>query len=155
MPENRHKKQTHTDRCLFSIKQTKPTQKCRRSREYTPRLRRTPRVLPLAQGVPQSEQQPVIPARLLFTLSASSRGKGLRFSRNVAAANFSTEPSRLTEIFLDKKFHLQVGLRRRGWSRQSRTSPQMKDSERSPSLRPQDNSGHPRTHDRPSLLQTT
>jgi hypothetical protein len=31
----------------------------------------------------------------------------------------------------------------------------MKDSERSPSLRPQDNSGHPRTHDRPSLLQTT
>ena len=103
MPENRHKKQTHTDRCLFSIKQTKPTQKCRRSREYTPRLRRTPRVLPLAQGVPQSEQQPVIPARLLFTLSASSRGKGLRFSRNVAAANFSTEPSRLTEIFLDKK----------------------------------------------------
>ena len=31
----------------------------------------------------------------------------------------------------------------------------MKDSERSPLLRPQDNSGHPRTHDRPSLLQTT
>ena len=31
----------------------------------------------------------------------------------------------------------------------------MKDSERSPSLRPQDNSGHPRTHNRPSLLQTT
>jgi hypothetical protein len=31
----------------------------------------------------------------------------------------------------------------------------VKDSERSPSLRPQDNSGHPRTHDRPSLLQTT
>jgi hypothetical protein len=31
----------------------------------------------------------------------------------------------------------------------------LKDSERSPSLRPQDNSGHPRTHDRPSLLQTT
>ena len=123
MPENRHKKQTHTDRCLFSIKQTKPTQKCRRSREYTPRLRRTPRVLPLAQGVPQSEQQPVIPARLLFTLSASSRGKGLCFSRNIAAANFSTEPSRLTEIFLDKKFHLQVGLRRRGWSRQSRDEP--------------------------------
>ena len=103
MPENRHKKQTHTDRCLFSIKQTKPTQKCRRLREYTPRLRRTPRVLPLAQGVPQSEQQPVIPARLLFTLSASSRGKGLCFSRNIAAANFSTEPSQLTEIFLDKK----------------------------------------------------
>ena len=128
MPENRHKKQTHTDRCLFSIKQTKPTQKCRWSREYTPRLRRTPRVLPLAQGfrntdgrgstlpapdgllesfpslqgVPQS-RQPVIPARLLFTLSASSRGKGLHFSRNVAAANFSTEPRRLTELFLDKK----------------------------------------------------
>jgi hypothetical protein len=31
----------------------------------------------------------------------------------------------------------------------------VKDSERSPSLRLQDNSGHPRTHDRPSLLQTT
>jgi hypothetical protein len=31
----------------------------------------------------------------------------------------------------------------------------MKDSERSPLLRPQDNSGHPRTHDRPSLMQTT
>ena len=103
MPENRHKKQTHTDRCLFSIKQTKTTQKCRRSREYTPRLRRTPRVLPLAQGIPQSEQQPVIPARLLFTLSASSRGTGLCVSQNVAAANFSTEPIRLTEIFLDKK----------------------------------------------------
>jgi hypothetical protein len=78
-------------------------QKYRWSREYTPRLRRTPRVLPLAQGVPQSEQQPVIPAHLLFTFSASSRGKGLCFSRNMAAANFSTEPSQLTEIFLDKK----------------------------------------------------
>ena len=154
MPENRHKKQIHTDRCLFSIKQTKPTQKCRWSREYTPHPRQTPGVLPLAQGIPQSEQQPVIPACLLFTLSASSRGKGLCFSRNIAAANFSTEPSQLTEIFLDKKFHLQVGLWRCGWS-QFWMSPQMKDSKRSPSLRPQDNSGHPRTHDRPSLLQTT
>ena len=31
----------------------------------------------------------------------------------------------------------------------------VKDSERSPLLRPQDNRGHPRTHDRPSLMQTT
>jgi hypothetical protein len=31
----------------------------------------------------------------------------------------------------------------------------MKDPERSPSLRPQDNSGPPRTHERPSLMQTT
>ena len=30
---------------------------------------------------------------------------------------------------------------------------ELKDSERSPSLRPQDNSGHPRTHDRPSLCK--
>jgi hypothetical protein len=79
MSENRHKKQTHTDRCLFSIKQTKPTQKYRWSREYTPCLIWTPGILPLAQGVPQSEQQPVIAAHLLFTLSASSRGKGLYF----------------------------------------------------------------------------
>ena len=155
MPENRHKKQTQTDRCLFSIRQTKPTQKCRWSREYTPHLRRTPRVLSLAQGVPQSEQQLVIPALLLFTLSASSRGKGLSFSRNVAAANFSTEPSRLTEIFLDKNFTSKWVFGDMGGYANSGTSPQMKDSERSPSLRPQDNSGHPRTHDRPSLLQTT
>jgi hypothetical protein len=33
--------------------------------------------------------------------------------------------------------------------------PKLKVSKRSPSLRPQNNSGHPRTHDRPSLLQTT
>ena len=31
----------------------------------------------------------------------------------------------------------------------------VKDPERSPSLRPQDSSGPPRTHERPSLMQTT
>ena len=65
----------------------------------------------------------MIPAHLLFTLSALFQGKGLHFSRNVAAANFRTEPRWVTEIFLDKKFHHQVGLRRSGWSHQSQEEP--------------------------------
>lgn len=69
---------------------------------------------------------------------------------------------------LEEQFSLSLFYRRRSWCLENwddlfkatclgsdKTHMELKDSERSPFLRPQDNSGHPRTHDRPSLLQTT